>query len=274
MTVIQAILLGIIQGITEFLPISSSGHLVLMPFFMGWDIPQQDAFIFDVLVQVATLFAVIIYFWSDLVGILRSFLAAIWDRKPFQNQEARMGWYILLATLPAGVLGLVLKDILESAFSNPLAVAFTLFGTAFLMVFAERIGKRYRTLKQISWLDSLWIGCFQILALFPGFSRSGSTISAGILRNLDRTSAARFSFIMSIPIMLAAGVVAGYDLLQMPDLGNTLLVYIPGFVTSAITGYLTIRWLLKFLSHRSLYIFSIYCLSLSIATVLVYFLNG
>lgn len=273
MTILQSILLGIVQGITEFLPISSSGHLVLTPFFLGWDIPQQDAFIFDVLVQVATLFAVIIYFWRDLIGIFRSFLKALIDRDPFRDQEARMGWYIVLATLPASVVGLVLKDTLETAFSSPLAVAFSLLGTAFLMAAAERLGKRTRMFEQMSWLDSLWIGSFQILALFPGFSRSGSTISAGMLRRLDRTSAARFSFIMSVPIMLAAGVVAGIDLLQLPDLVDKLLVYTPGFLASAITGYLAIGWLLKYLSQRPLYLFSIYCTCLSITTLLIYFVN-
>lgn len=273
MTILQSILLGIVQGITEFLPISSSGHLVLTPYFLGWDIPQQDAFIFDVLVQVATLFAVIIYFWRDLIEILRSFLKALIDRDPFRDQEARMGWYIVLATLPASVVGLVLKDTLETAFSSPLAVAFSLLGTAFLMAAAERLGKRTRMFEQMSWLDSIWIGSFQILALFPGFSRSGSTISAGILRSLDRTSAARFSFIMSVPIMLAAGVVAGIDLLQLPDLADKLLVYTPGFIASAITGYFAIGWLLKYLSQRPLYLFSIYCTCLSITTLLVYFVN-
>ena len=274
MTIFQSILLGIIQGLTEFLPISSSAHLVLFPYLLNWDIPISQAFIFDVLVQVATLVGVVAYFWRDLTAIISGVLKGLWRRRPLGDPYARLGWLLLLACLPAGVLGLAIKDVVEKTFDSPLATAFFLFGTAILMVIAERWGKRSRSFEQINWLDALWIGLFQMLALFPGLSRSGATISGGMLRHLERPPAARFSFLLSVPIMLAAGVVALIDLIQAPNLDILLPVFIPGFIASAVVGYLAIRWLLGYLARRSLYIFSIYCTVLAIITLVVYSVRG
>jgi undecaprenyl-diphosphatase len=259
MTILQAIILGIIQGLTEFLPISSSGHLVIVPYLLGWQLPPQDAFIFDVLVQVATLLAVFAYFWRDLVDIGRAFLLGLRHKKPFDDPNARLGWYLVLATLPAGVIGLAVKDIVEAAFASPTAAAFFLLVTAGLLIVAERVGKSQRELDQLNWKDALWVGFAQALAIFPGVSRSGATIVGGMTRDLKRPPAARFSFLISIPIMLAAGLLTTLDLFKMPHLGSILPAFIPGFIASAVVGYLSIRWLLAFLTHRPLYIFSIYC---------------
>ena len=260
MTLLQSILLGIIQGLTEFLPISSSGHLVIVPYLLGWEIPADQAFVFDVLVQVATLAAVIVYFWADLVSILRAFLSGLWRRRPFDDPQARLGWIILLATLPAGIAGLLLKDAVEQAFASPAATAAFLLITAVLLLVAERLGRRNRKVEQLTWLDALWIGLAQALSIFPGLSRSGATITGGMTRHLERPAAARFSFLLSIPIMLAAGLLAGLDLVKMPDVGALLPTFIPGFIAAAVVGYLSIRWLLSYLSRRPLYLFSIYCL--------------
>lgn len=259
MTVIQSIILGIVQGLTEFLPISSSGHLVILPYLLNWDIPPRDAFIFDVLVQVATMIAVIAYFWSDLLSIGRAMILGLKVKSPLESTEARLGWYILLASIPAGGFGLILKDTVERAFASLTATAAALLLTAGLLVLAERIGKRTRRLDNVTWKDALWIGFFQVLAIFPGVSRSGATISGGMIRNLDRPSAARFSFLMSVPIMLAAGMLAILDLMQVPNLVSLLPVYIPGFISAAVVGYLAIRWLIRYLGTHSLYIFAIYC---------------
>lgn len=270
MTAIQAFILGIIQGFTEFLPISSSGHLVIAPYLLGWEIPQQDAFIFDVLVQVASLFAVFAYFWIDIKHIVSAVLNGIAERKPMEDPSAKLGWLILLATIPAALIGLLLKDLFEKTFSNPLAASIALLVTAGLLIVAEKIGNRVRSLLQINWKDALWIGIFQIFALFPGVSRSGTTITGGMIRNLDRHSAARFSFLMSIPVMLAAGFIASIDLLSTPNFASLLKTYFWGFLSSAIVGYLAIRWLIRYLTNHSLYIFSIYCSVLAIITILVY----
>jgi undecaprenyl-diphosphatase len=264
MTLLQSIILGIVQGLTEFLPISSSAHLVLVPYLFNWDIPEGQAFIFNVLVQVPTLAAVIVYFWKDLFAIIKAWLVAIVQRKPFATSESRLGWFILLATLPAGIIGLLLKDLVEQAFASPAMTAGFMFLTAVLLVIAERAGKRTHLLEEMKWLDALWVGFGQALAIFPGISRSGATIAAGMTRDLQRPAAARFAFLISIPIMLAAGLLAGLDLLKMPDVTELLPIFIPGFIAAGVTGYLAIRWLLVFLIRHTLYGFAIYCAFLAL----------
>jgi len=269
MTIIQSIILGIVQGLTEFLPISSSGHLVIVPILLQWDIPPNEAFIFDVLVQLATLIAVLAFFWKDFYVILRGLLRGLRRKQPFETKPARLGWYILLASIPAGIAGLLLKDMVERAFANSLLTSFALFGTAILLVIAEIIGKRQRILEDLTWLDALIIGLYQILALFPGLSRSGATIAGGMTRDYNRPTAARFSFLMAVPIMLAAGAAATLDLLAIPNLGDILPVFIPGFIAAAVVGYLAIGWLLSFLTRYSLYYFAAYCAIVGLIVLLV-----
>lgn len=268
MTIFQAFLLGIIQGLTEFLPISSSAHLVLTPYILGWQLDPQHAFVFNVLVQLGTLVAVIIFFWKDYVRIGLAMLHGLRQRTPFQNPSSRLGWLILLATIPAGVIGLAVKDIVESAFNSPAITAVFLIVTAALLISAELIGKRLRTLEQIGWKDALWVGFFQAASIFPGISRSGATITGGMYRNLERTTAARFSFLISLPIMLAAGGLAVLDLLTIPDLSTYLPIVLIGLITSGVVGYLSIRWLLHILNRNTLYGFAVYCLVLGTAIIL------
>lgn len=259
MTYLQSILLGILQGVTEFIPVSSSGHLVLAPYLLGWSIDPGEAFVFDVLVQVATLAAVIIYFWKDLTRILQAVIQGLLKGKPFQELDARLGWYLVLATVPAGTVAVLFKDTFEAAFSNPRWAASFLLVTAGLLFLAEVMQNKHRTLDQIGWVDAVWIGFFQVLALFPGISRSGSTISGGLTRHLDRPSAARFSFLMAVPVMLAAGGLALVDLFSMPGWAARFPVYLAGFASAALVGYLSIRWLLRYLAHHSLLVFAVYC---------------
>jgi undecaprenyl-diphosphatase len=259
MTILQALILGIIQGLTEFLPISSSAHLVIAPYILDWQIPAQQEFIFDVLVQVGTLLAVITYFWKDLVAIVRAFLLGLVHKQPFADPLSRLGWYLILATIPAIIIGAAIKNMVEQAFNNPIATAIFLIVTAALLIIAERFGQRNRQLEHLTWKDSLVIGLFQVLSLFPGVSRSGSTITGGMVRNLDRRTAARFSFLMSVPVMLGAGLWAIKDLVNIPNLSSYLPVVAVGILAAALVGYLSIRWLLSYLTHRPLYIFAIYC---------------
>jgi undecaprenyl-diphosphatase len=274
MTIFQAIILGIVQGITEFLPVSSSGHLVLTPFFFGWTLPSEEAFVFNVLVQVGTLVAVIAYFWRDLVEIAVAFLGGLARQQPFADPMARLGWLLILASIPAGIFGLALEDAIESAFNSPVATAFFLLVTAVLLLIAERLGARFREMKESTWMDALFIGFFQVLSLFPGISRSGSTITGGMLRNLQRTSAARFSFLMSVPIMVAAGLLTVVKMFEIPDLDSFLPAMIVGFITAAVSGYISIHWLLRFLTRRPLYVFAVYVTLVSITTLLVAGLRG
>jgi undecaprenyl-diphosphatase len=274
MTIIQSIILGIVQGITEFVPISSSGHLVLTPFVFGWQIPSEHSWVFNVLIQVGTLVAVIIYFWRDLLHIAAAFLEGLRIRQPFATPGYRMGWYLILATIPATILGLVLKDVVEAAFDSPRATALSLLLTAVLLLVAERAGKRQNQMADLTWKDALVIGCFQILALFPGISRSGATITGGMLRSLDRPAAARFSFLMSVPVMLGAGLLAIIDLFQVPDLETLLPTLSVGFLTSVVVGYISIHWLLRFLARRPLYVFSAYCTIIGLVLLTLTFYNA
>ena len=275
MSIFQAIILGLVQGLTEYIPVSSSAHLVLVPWLLGWTFTPKTAFVFDVLVQWGTLVGVLIYFWRDIWAIVRGVITGLIQRKPFGTFEARLGWFVVLATIPAVVVGLVLKDFFEQIFSDPKAVAALLFLTAAILVAAERLGQRQRRLESITASDAMSIGVWQALSILPGVSRSGSTIAGGMLRGLDRPAAARFSFLMSIPALLGAGVLALKDLVDTPNLADTLgLPIVVGFVAAAISGYLCIRWLLGFLQKHSLTAFAAYCAAFGALCLIVGLVRG
>lgn len=251
-----ALLLGFVQGATEFLPISSSGHLLLIPTLLGLDEPDLT------LVSIAhlgTLLAVLVYFRQDIWEIIRGVLMGLRARAPLAEASSRLGWFILLGTIPAGVVGLLFEDFFDRVFGLPLIAAFFLLVTAGLLVVGERVMSGQKRITAISWLDALIIGVFQMMALFPGISRSGSTITGGLIRGLDRETAARFSFLLGIPAILAAGMLASLDLIQVQVTPDILLLYAVTFVTAAITGYACIYFLLAWLKKRTLYIFAVYC---------------
>lgn len=270
MNLFQALILGIIQGLTEYLPVSSSAHLVIVPYLLGWKFPAEQVLPFDVLVQMGTLVAVIIYFWPDLWGIIRAFVNGIVKGKPFEDPQSRLGWMLILATIPAGIFGLLIKKLVDQAFQSVLATGLFLLVTAALLLLAERVGKRTRSLDKLTWMDALWMGIAQALSVFPGISRSGSTMAGGLARNLDRTSAARFSFLMSIPVMLAAGALEMKDVIQVPGLSAMLPVILVGFLAAGVVGYLSIRWLMHFVTTHSLRIFAVYCAALGVLVVILY----
>ncbi len=274
MTPFQAIILGIIQGITEFLPISSSGHLVLAPHLLGWNLPDSDMFAFDVLAQVATLGAVIGYFWHDVREITWAVVTGLGRGRPFEQPAARLGWLLALATIPAGAAYLLFNDTFERSFSNPLSTALFLLVTAALLTLAEKFHKPERQFSDINWRDALTIGTFQILALFPGVSRSGATIAGGMSRHLERKTAARFSFLISLPLMLAAGLIGIIKLVQIPDFGHLLPAFSAGFLAAGLVGYLAVRWLMKYLNGRSLYAFAWYCVAFSLLNLSIFAFRG
>jgi len=268
MTIFQSIILGIIQGITEFLPISSSAHLVIIPNFLGWQIKPDYIFPFDVLIQIGTLVAVIIYFWKDIIVIIKHFITEVLQKDEKSCNTSNMGWFLIIATIPSGLAGILIEDVVENTFQSPSAVGYFLITTTAMLFLAEKFGKQTRTLEQMKWTDPLWIGVAQIFALFPGISRSGITISSGMLRHLSREDAARFSFLMSIPIMTAAGILSIYRLFDIPNIMQFLPLLATGFVTSMVVGYLSIHWLLSFIKKRSLNLFAIYCLVVGIFTLI------
>jgi len=278
MSIFQSILLGIIQGLTEFIPVSSTAHLLLGQRLMGLE-TGDEIFAFTILVQLGTLFALILYYWKDLWAIGRAWLLDLWygiilrRQKLFQDPQARLGWYLLLGTIPAALAGILLKGLVEKLFNTPLVEAsIRLSITIGLLLAAELFGRRNRGLGEMKWLDALWVGIAQVLSVFPGASRSGSTIAGGMVRGFDRPSAARFAFILSVPIMLAAGGYETFDLLRSQQLaGSWLPSILIGILTAAVVGYLAIRWLLSYLARKPLYVFAIYCalVLLGIAIVLV-----
>ncbi|HEX5839255.1 MAG TPA: undecaprenyl-diphosphatase UppP [Anaerolineales bacterium] len=254
MTLLHAFLLGIIQGLTEFIPVSSTAHLLIAQRWFG--IPSGDeVFSFLVIVQLGTLVSLFAFYWKDLLAIAR---ATLLFQRP--TPERNLGIYIVIATIPALVVGYALNHMVEDLFDRPmLQAAIRLFAAATLLASAEWLSKRSRGLESMTWYDALFIGAMQVIAVFPGASRSGTTISGGMLLGFDRPSAARFAFLMSVPVLLAAGGYEILEVLQMSDTRDLLPLLAVGFITAAIVGWFAIRWLIGYLSNRSLYVFAIYC---------------
>ncbi len=266
MTIINAFLLGIVEGLTEFIPVSSTAHLLIAQRLLH--IPSGDAvFAFLVLVQLGATLALIVYFWRDLISLIRAFFA-----RPFSTPENRLAWYIIIGTIPALIAGVLLKNAVQALFGTPLLEAgIRLLAAAILLFLAELLGRRLRNLGSITWLDALIVGLFQIFAVFPGASRSGSTISAGMLRQFDRASAARFAFLLAVPVSIAAGAYESLDVLKLPHLSSFLPVVAVGFVAAAIVGWFSVRWLLAYLTRHSLYLFAAYCAVVGIIVLVVHF---
>ncbi|MBE2199140.1 MAG: undecaprenyl-diphosphate phosphatase [Anaerolinea sp.] len=252
----EAILLGIVQGFTEFLPISSSAHLVLIPSLFQMPLPDLSLI---GSVHLGTLLAVMIYFRNDLWLIVVAMGQGIRLRQPLAAPDSRLGWYILLGSVPAATAGLLLGPFFERTFSRPQAAAGFLLVTAVLLVTGERMLSGKKQVGQVSWPDALVIGLFQALALFPGISRSGSTMTAGLWRGLDRPTTARFSFLLGIPITLGAGLATTLNMFAASAKPVHAAVLIVGFLTAGISGYFCIHFLLTWLRRHSFYLFAGYC---------------
>ncbi|RJP54746.1 MAG: undecaprenyl-diphosphatase UppP [Anaerolineaceae bacterium] len=260
MTFLHALVLGIVQGLTEFIPVSSTAHLFITSYLLG--LPSDArTFSFNVIVQLGTVAAMLAFFWMDIWRIFKAFFLGVKHKRPFENFHARLGWLVIAATIPALVAGLLLQGFVKTMSGDPLLWAgIRLLVTALLLIFVEYFDKRNRTLESATWLDALSVGLFQVLAIFPGASRSGSTIAGGMIRGFDRPSAARFAFLMSAPILLAAGLYETVQVIIQPNTTEFLPILITGFVSSAVVGWFAIRWLMEYLRKHSLYVFAVYCL--------------
>jgi len=259
MTFTHALLLGIIQGLTEFIPVSSTAHLLIGQALLN--IPSGDKiFSFNVIIQLGTVLAMLLFFWKDLWSILQAFFLGIWHKNPFETHDSLVGWLVIVATIPALIVGFLLKDVMEKLFNNPILIAaLRLLITAGLLGVVEYVGSHKRKLESASWTDAIVIGFFQILAIFPGASRSGSTIAGGLLRGFDSPSAARMAFLMSAPILTAAGAYETLNVIQMPGTREFLPYLAVGFITAGIVGWFALQWLMKFLRDHSIYLFAGYC---------------
>ncbi len=251
----QALILGILQGTTEFLPVSSSGHLVIVPHLLGWASPGLAV---DTLLHLGTLAAILIYFRDDLWRLVRASLRAVRYRH-LNDAEARLALYLILGTVPAALLGLIFEDAVEQLFGMPRAAAAFLLGTATLLLLSEALGRRTRSLEAMRWWEAGLIGLSQALAMAPGLSRSGATIAAGLLLGYRREDAARFSFLLAIPIIGGSGL---YQLLKLMRYGPTAAPpgsIVVGFAAAAVTGYIAIAALLAVVRRWSLLPFALYC---------------
>jgi undecaprenyl-diphosphatase len=249
MNALQAIVLGLVQGLTEFLPISSSGHLRVVPAFFGWDDPGAA---FTAVIQLGTMAAVLLYFRADLWRIASAWLRSLRDPAVRGDLDARLGWYIVLGTIPIAILGLAFKDPIETEFRNLELIGTTLIVFGLVMLAAEAVSRRDRPLREITRRDGFLIGCAQALALVPGVSRSGATISAGLFLNFDRAAAARYSFLLSVPAVVLSGL---FELRHAGEgnlpVGATILATLLAFVT----GYASIAFLLRYLARHSIAVF-------------------
>jgi undecaprenyl-diphosphatase len=258
MNLFQSVILGLVQGIAEFLPISSTGHLVLVPAFFNW---AEPPLVFDTTLHLGTAFALLFYFRKDIWEILKTTLTS---KLNFNN----LGLKILVGSIPAGILGVLIGDYIENVFRDPKYVlVFVTLGTL-LMYCAEYFGKRIHSFEKINFKFSALIGAFQALALFPGVSRSGATISGGMLFGLDRESASRFSFLLSLPIVLAAALFKGLGSYTQLISMNLWVVF-AGFIVSFVSGLIAVDFLLKFLRKGNLYPFIIYRVILALVIGLV-----
>jgi undecaprenyl-diphosphatase len=269
MDIIQAIILGLLQGITEFIPVSSSGHLVLVPWLLGWDSP---GLVFGTVVHWGTLVAVLAYFWRDWLGLISAWLRGLvrWD---WRDPLARLMWLLIVGSIPAAVIGFLLEDFFESLFGKPAWVGVFLLVTAALLTLGELKGDRTREMADLRWSDALVIGLAQAAAIAPGISRSGATIATGLFRGLERTVAARFSFLLATPIIFGAGLFKLMDLGAMADSAAQIPALVAGFLAAAVSGYICIWVLLRYLQRGSLYPFAIYCASAGVFCLIVAWLR-
>jgi undecaprenyl-diphosphatase len=256
---IHAAILGIVQGLTEFLPISSSAHLILVPKLLGWNDPFIDSAAFDVMLHMGTLVALLVYFWRDLIEIIGAGLASIRDRRIGDDPQRRLAWLLVISVIPAAILGAALEGFFDQAFREHYQwiAVFVLVGATLLWL-GERRGTQTRGLDGMVLRDAVTIGAAQALALFPGTSRSGITIAAGLLLGLKREAAARFSFLMAVPVIAGAGIWKARTLVGASLGGTQVNELIVGIVTSAIFGFVAIAFLLRFLRTNPTTVFIAY----------------
>jgi len=263
MVLFESVLLGIIQGFTEFLPVSSSAHLILIPWIFGWEGTLVDSLSFDVALHAGTLVAILVYFWRDWLLLLRKFFSSLHDGS-WKSGEGRFVWYIVLATIPAGILGFKFEHIVEQSFRNPLLIVVALAVISIVMWIVDRYSSKMVNIQHMRLGHALFIGCAQAVALIPGVSRSGITIIAGLMSGYTRESAARFSFLLATPVIFGAAVLK----LAKLHLGTGEAVpFLLGTISSAIIGYVSIKFLLRYLNSHSLNLFVGYRLALAAAVL-------
>jgi undecaprenyl-diphosphatase len=263
---IQALIMGLVQGLSEFVPISSSGHLILVPWAFGWKDPFINSLAFSVMLHMGTLLALVLYFWRDWAILIPSGLASIRDRSIGDDPDRKVAWLLVVATIPAVLVGPLLSDTIESWLRDPARVAVMLCVGAAILWLADRWGSRVREMESMTFGGALGIGLAQVLALVPGISRSGVSIAAGLLEGLNRQAAARFSFLMATPVVAGAGAFEGLKLIRgTAEAAPDMRLIVIGFIASATSGILAIHFMLEFLRRRPVTAFVVYRILAAVA---------
>jgi undecaprenyl-diphosphatase len=280
MELLAAAVLGIVQGLTEFLPISSSAHLILVPWLLGW---KPEGLVFDVSLHLGTAVAILAYFWRDWVKLASAALRGIVEGRPFDNPQRKLAWLLVVGTVPAGIMGLLFEKQVEETLRSPMITVATLAILGGVLYIGERRSRRDRSLEDYSWADAIWIGLSQALALIPGVSRSGITITTAMLRNSNRSAAARFSFLLATPITVGAGMLEGWRFIKAIQASASTVPPGPagaihlswavpavGVSCAAIAGFLCIRYFLRYLQTRTFVPFVIYRIILAAVVLLLW----
>ena len=263
MTILQAIIFGAVQGLTEFLPISSTAHLILLPWVAGWPDPGLS---FDVALHLGTLLALLIYFRAEWIVLLTAALGILRGRT--QAPDAQTAMQIVAATIPGALAGALFEHQVENALRAPQVIAVMLIALALVLVAAEMTGRRKKSLDEVSWRDAIMVGIAQAFAIVPGVSRSGVTISAGLFRGMKRETAARFSFYLSMPIIAGAVAKKSFELVRESVAIDQLTPFIAGILSAGVVGYLAIAFLMRYLQTHTTYLFVCYRIALGIAVLL------
>lgn len=269
MEIFQAAVLGLVQGLGEFLPISSSAHLVIAPWLFGWRDPGLG---FDLALHWGTLLAVVAYFRIDVWNLIKGFWHSLWPstRDIRNNIWQKLSWLLVLASVPGAIIGKLLEEQASTVFRSPLLIAITLSVFGLILLFVDKYSKKQKDLGHITWVDSLIVGLSQAFAIIPGVSRSGSTMTAGLALGFKREDTARFSFLMSLPIILGAG------LLKVGEFGDgvSTQALVVGFVTAAVSGFLSIKYLIKYLATHDFKIFVWYRFLFAALIIVVYIMRS
>ncbi|MDQ3264076.1 MAG: undecaprenyl-diphosphate phosphatase [Myxococcota bacterium] len=260
MSWVEAVVLGLVQGLTEFLPISSTAHLRIAPELFGWKDPGAA---YSAVIQLGTVAAVFLYFWKDLVRIVRAWFRGLLDRQPMGTLDARLGWYVLIGTLPIGLAGLAFKRVIETSLRSLYVIAASLILLALVLLLVEKLASHRRTIEQMTLKDGVIIGLWQALALIPGSSRSGTTLTGALMLGLRREDAARYSFLLSIPATTLAGLFELKHLLEATD-RPPVTAMVLGTLVAFASGMAAIAWLIKFLRTRSTLVFVVYRVGLGV----------
>jgi undecaprenyl-diphosphatase len=287
LTIIQSVFLGIVQGATEFIPVSSSAHLIIVPWLLGWTDPALTSLPFDVALHLGTLAAVLAYFAGDWVRLIRGFIRSVVERRIGGDPDRRLAWLLLIGTVPGALAGFLFESAIEELFHRPgspvssgamLAMAAIVAAFGLVLLLSDRLARHTKELNGISLIQAVLIGCAQALAVFPGVSRSGATIAAGLGLGFKRADAARFSFLLSAPIIAGAGVKSLFDVVSDAQAGALsgadLVLFAAGFLAAAASGYLCIRFLLNYLQRHRIDVFAFYRFGLAALIAVIALARG